>query len=289
MGLFKFPSWEGQEWVKNRWVLPFKTRPNLITYKFVQDTMILVLSGTEEGKEIVRKLHEKGLNLLTTVATEYGKKIFEQMGLEAICLQGRLDADGFAQLIEERGIDTVVDASHPYAVQASQNAMDACKRRSIRYIRFERQEIEIPDHALIYKVKTMQEAVDKSRTLGKRIFLATGISSVSKFIHLRGEKELYVRILPVPDHIALCLDMGIPPANIIAMHGPFSEELNRAMFRQYQINTVVTKDSGDAGGVLEKIYAALGEGIDTVIIERPKLTFQKVYSSLDEVVREVRG
>jgi len=50
--------------------------------------MILVLSGTEEGKEIVRRLHEEGLSLLTTVATEYGKKMFEQAGLETICLQG---------------------------------------------------------------------------------------------------------------------------------------------------------------------------------------------------------
>lgn len=250
--------------------------------------MILILSGTEEGKEIVKRLREEGLNLITTVATEYGKRIFEQMGLGTVCLQGRLDADGFAQLIEERGIDTVVDASHPYAVQASQNVMDACKRRNIRYIRFERLETEIPHHTLIHRVKTMQEAVDKSRMLGKRIFLTTGISSVAKFIHLKSEKELFVRILPVPEHITLCLDMGIPPAHIIAMHGPFSEDLNRAMFRQYHINTVVTKDSGDAGGVLEKIHAALSEGIDTVIIERPRLIFQNVCSSLDEVVREVR-
>ncbi len=251
--------------------------------------MILILSGTEEGKEIVRRFHEKGLNLLTTVATEYGKKMFEQVGLEAVCLQGRLDADGFVRLIEERGINTVVDASHPYAVQASKNAMDACKRTNIKYIRFERHEVEIPDHSLIHRVETLQEAVDKAKMLGKRIFLTTGISSVSKFIHLKDEKELYVRILPVPDHISLCLDMGIPPANIIAMHGPFSEDLNRAMFRQYQINTMVTKNSGDAGGVLEKVRAALSEGIDTIIIERPKPAFQKICSSIDEVVQEVSG
>ena len=73
------------------------------------------------------------------------------------------------------------------------------------------------------------------------------------FIVLKDEKELYVRILPIPEHIALCLDMGIPPTNIIAMHGPFSEDLNRAMFRQYQINTMVTKESGEAGGVLKRL------------------------------------
>jgi precorrin-6A/cobalt-precorrin-6A reductase len=250
--------------------------------------MILVLSGTEEGKEIVRRLYEEGLSLLTTVATEYGKKMFEQVGLEAVCLQGRLDANGFSRLIKERGIDTVVDATHPYAIEVSQNAMDACKNNNVRYLRFEREEIAIPTHPLIHKVKTMAEAVDKSRTLGKKIFLTTGISSVARFVVLKEEKELYVRILPVPEHIALCLDMGIPPTNIIAMHGPFSEDLNRAMFRQYQINTMVTKESGEAGGVLEKVNAALKEGIDTVVIERPGIEYPQKYSSIDEVVRLVK-
>ncbi|MBM4067075.1 MAG: precorrin-6A reductase [Planctomycetes bacterium] len=250
--------------------------------------MILVLSGTEEGKEIVRRLHEVRLSLLTTVATEYGKKMFEQVGLEAVCLQGRLDMDGFSRLIKERGIDTVVDATHPYAIEVSRNAMDACKKTNVRYLRFERQEMAIPTHPLIHMVKTMADAVDLSGTLGKKIFLTTGISSVARFIVLKNEKELYVRILPIPEHIALCLDMGIPPTNIIAMHGPFSEDLNRAMFRQYHINTMVTKDSGEAGGVLEKINAALNEGIDTVVIERPRIEFPQKYSSIEEVVRLVK-
>ena len=250
--------------------------------------MILVLSGTEEGKEIVRRLHGEGLNLLTTVATEYGKKMFEQVGLEAICLQGRLDTNGFSRLIKERLIDTVVDATHPYAIEVSQNAMDACKKNNIRYLRFEREEIAITVHPLIHKVKTMADAVDKSRTLGKRIFLTTGISSVARFVVLKSEKEIYVRILPIPEHIALCLDMGILPTNIIAMHGPFSEDLNRAMFRQYRINTMVTKESGETGGILEKIHAALNEGIDTVVIERPRLEFPQKSSSIDEVVRLVK-
>jgi precorrin-6A/cobalt-precorrin-6A reductase len=250
--------------------------------------MILVLSGTEEGKEIVRRLHKEGMNLLTTVATEYGKKMFEQMGLETICLQGRLDANGFSHLIKERGVDTVIDATHPYAVEVSRNAMDACKNTNVRYLRFEREEIPIPAHPLIHRVKTMAEAVDTSRMLGKKIFLTTGISSVARFIVLKDEKELYVRILPIPEHIALCLDMGIPPTNIIAMHGPFSEDLNRAMFRQYQINTMVTKDSGEAGGVIEKIHAALNEGINTVVIERPRLEFPQKYSSIDELVNMVK-
>jgi len=250
--------------------------------------MILVLSGTEEGKEIVRRLYNKGIRLITTVATEYGKKIFEQMGLETICLQGRLDVDGFTHLIINKEIDIVIDATHPYAIEVSQNAMDACKRTNVRYLRFERQEIKIPVHPLIHRVGAMSEAVDKARGLGNKILLTTGVSSLSRFIILKNEKELFIRILPIPEHIALCLDIGIPATNIIAMHGPFSEYLNRAMFKQYGINTVVTKESGEAGGILEKVNAALIEGIDTIIIERPKLEYPHKYSSIDEVVSAVK-
>jgi len=249
--------------------------------------MILVLSGTEEGKEIVRRLHEEGVSLLTTVATEYGKKMFEQAGLEAVCLQGRLDTNGFSRLIKERGIDTVIDATHPYAIEVSQNAMDACKKANVRYLRFEREGTAIPTHPLIHKVKTMAEAVDKSRALGKKIFLTTGISSVARFIVLKGEKELYVRILPVPEHIALCLDVGIPPTNIIAMHGPFSEDLNRAMFRQYQINTMVTKDSGAAGGFPAKREAARLEACLLVVVGRLPQRSEKVFGDTNALVRAV--
>ena len=170
------------------------------------------------------------------------------MGLESICLQGQIGCKRFSHLIRERKINTVVDATHPYAVEVSRNAMDACNRENVRYLRYERQETDIPNHPLIHKVRTMEDAVGKARSLGKKILLTTGITSVAKFIALKDEKELYVRILPVPDHIASCLSMGILATRIIAMHGPFSEDLNHATFKQYQINTIVTKDSGDVGG-----------------------------------------
>ena len=87
--------------------------------------MILVLSGTEEGKEIVRRLHDEGINLLTTVATEYGKKDVRATGTG-----GSLSARSFGYkwvfpFDKGKGVDTVVDATHPYAIEVSQNAMDA--------------------------------------------------------------------------------------------------------------------------------------------------------------------
>jgi len=249
--------------------------------------MILVLSGTEEGREIVRILHKEGMPVLTTVATDYGKKMFESIGLNDLCIQGRLDENGFYRLILEKKFNTVVDATHPYAVEVSNNALNACKKTGTRHLRFERKGINIPDHPLIYKVTTMEDAVKTAEKLGKNIFLSTGISGVAPFIPFKDYKELYVRILPIPEHIESCKNMGIHPGNIIAMHGPFSEELNRAMFRQYHIDTLVTKESGGAGGIQEKIKAALGLGVDIILVMRPQLNFPVIYTSIDGIVDDL--
>jgi len=247
--------------------------------------MILVMSGTEEGREIVKELSDKGKELLTTVATEYGYEIYEKMGLSHLCLKGRLDASGLAQLIKRNKIRTLVDATHPYAVQASLNAIEACKENDTKYIRFQRNETVVEDQELVSIVENIDDAVEWCcKSVKKRILLTTGFLSVEKFIKLKDEKDIYVRILPVPEHIEKCMKMGIKSSNILALQGPFSLELNRAMYRQYKIDIVVTKDSGNTGGVPEKIQAANEVGIDVVLIKRQEINYPIKCSSVGEVL-----
>ena len=69
--------------------------------------------------------------------------------------------------------------------------------------------------------------------------------------------------------IESCQALGFEGRNLIAMQGPFSMEMNRAMLTQYECRYLVTKDSGKAGGFLEKIQAAEACGATVVIIGRP--------------------
>lgn len=246
--------------------------------------MILVMSGTEEGREIVEGLNNRGKKLLATVATEYGFEIYDKMGLGHLCLQGGLDVNGLSQLIKNKKIKTLIDATHPYATQASLNAIKACKERGIKYIRFQRGETTVEDQPFIHFVNSIDDAVEWcSKSDKERILLATGFKSVEKFIKLKDEKEIYIRILPMPAHIERCITMGIKSSNILALQGPFSLELNKAMFKQYKIDIVITKDSGNVGGVAEKIQAAKEAGIDAVIIKRQEINYPKKCSSIVEV------
>ena len=67
--------------------------------------------------------------------------------------------------------------------------------------------------------------------------------------------RLYARILPVRPSLDRALDLGYLPAHIICMQGPFTTELNAAMFRQTGARYVVTKNSGRTGGFQEKLEA----------------------------------
>jgi precorrin-6x reductase len=52
------------------------------------------------------------------------------------------------------------------------------------------------------------------------------------------------------------------------MQGPFSKELNVAMFHQCGARYVVSKDSGKAGGFEDKLAAAAEVGAKLVLIDR---------------------
>lgn len=78
--------------------------------------------------------------------------------------------------------------------------------------------------------------------------------------------------------------VGIGPDSIIAMQGPFSIELNRAMLEECKADVLVTKENGSVGGVEEKVSAALSPGIPVVVIERPKLNYPSVVDDYQGVI-----
>ena len=76
-------------------------------------------------------------------------------------------------------------------------------------------------------------------------------------------------MLPLEDSLVLCREAGVKAAHILAMQGPFSEEMNTAMLRAIGAKWLVTKDGGAAGGFAEKAAAAAKTGVRLLVIGRP--------------------
>ena len=226
---------------------------------------ILLFGGTSEGRELAEWLSGEGFGLTLCVATEYGASLVPELpGLEVHT--GRLDRSGMEQLLAGGGFDRVVDATHPYAVEATKNIRAAAARAGVKYRRLLRAPSPLPEGALVF-AGAAEAARELARTEGN-VLLTTGAKELGAFSPIAPER-CYPRVLPTQEGIAACEAAGVPHRNIIAMQGPFSRALNEALIQQFEIRWLVTKDGGAAGGFAEKVQAAQSTGAQLVVLRRP--------------------
>ncbi len=233
--------------------------------------MIWVISGTQDGRELAKTFSERtGKDVVITVVSEYGKLLAAESVSEVVV--GRLTQADMENLITTKEITTVIDASHPYAAIVSETARAACKNKEVAYIRYERPETVLPDYEKLHLVDDEEAAAELAGRLGEKIYLTTGSKTLHVFLKsdaLKG-KEVWARVLPTPDVIQLCHDLGMIPKYIVALQGPFSYEMNKAMFRDTKADVIVMKNSGLIGGTDTKLAAAMDLVKDIVVINRPQ-------------------
>lgn len=229
------------------------------------------MSGTKEGTQIISLLAERGYNVTAVTATSYGTKMARGIpGIEVV--EGSMTKESLIDLCSRRKIKIIIDATHPFPGDLSNLAKEYCLTQNFPYIRFLREETDLPDSDLIHLVYSWEEAASKSAHLGDTIFLTTGSNNLEVFLNnqLLTGRRIVVRVLPDYKIVKKCQDLGLIPKNIIAMQGPFSKEMNRQQYKMYNASVIVMKDSGKAGGTDTKISAALSLGIPVVVIKRNK-------------------
>ena len=68
------------------------------------------------------------------------------------------------------------------------------------------------------------------------------------------------------------------------MQGPFSEALNEELYKKYEADVVVTKNGGTVGGADTKFAAAMNLGLPLVIVERPRIAYDNMAQTFEEVL-----
>ncbi|SEA19963.1 precorrin-6A reductase [Selenomonas ruminantium] len=248
--------------------------------------MIFVLAGTQDGREIVRLLLEQGHDVAASVVSSYGGELLAHAcGQRCLINDKPLDEAALKDYLQEHDIRLLVDASHPYAANVSRNAIAVCQALSIPYIRYER-DLSKLDYDRITVVHSYEEAAQAAAALGTKIFLTTGSRNLDKFVHSPDLKdcELTARVLPTAEVIGLCESLGLDAGHIVALQGPFSQELNRELFRKYGAEVIITKNSGTIGGTDTKFAAAAELNLPIVLIDRPKLNYPCITHDYAEVL-----
>ena len=177
---------------------------------------VVVFSGTTEGRSFSRALAALGAAVTVCVATELGAE--EQGCAVGITVRtGRLDAEGMTALL--RGAALCVDATHPYAAEATRNIRAAAAAAGVEYHRLLRPASPLPAGSVVLADAARAAAYLADRP--GRVLLATGAKELPAFAAINPAR-LYPRVLPTLAGIAACEAAGIPHRNILAMQGPFT-------------------------------------------------------------------
>ena len=250
---------------------------------------VVIFGGTSEGRMLSECLCRNKIAHTLCVATDYGEEVLEPSEYAHV-LQGRLDTQQMEDLIRREQCFVVVDATHPYAVEVSQNIRKACERTKMKYLRFLRDKESVIDVRSDVLVSSATEAAAYLNGQEGAIFLTTGSKELPAFTAgVHKTERLFVRVLPSAAVVASCRELGLEGKQICAMQGPFSEEMNRALLQQTKAAWLVTKDTGITGGFPEKVRAARSLGVRLVIIRRPEesgLDYESVLQVLEAVLEQ---
>ena len=227
---------------------------------------ILIFGGTTEGRELAEWCAVNGIFADVSVTTDYGARLLGS-GKMLNVFTGKLDSPEMKTLIEAGNYAAVIDATHPYATEATANIRTACSDTGMAYYRLIREECELSGIC----VESLEELTAMLNRNDKVILSTLGSKEFSAFAKVRNCKErVWFRVLPSDDLTEACERYGFDKTHIITGKPPFSTEENITHIRKSGAAILVTKECGIKGGYPEKIEAAKMCGIETITLVRPK-------------------
>ena len=253
---------------------------------------LLILGGTREAYELAECLVEQfspeQLTVITSLAGVTGNP---KLPAGEVRIGGFADTYGTAgkslrnskvalqKYLQQEKISLLVNATHPFAIQISENALAAATELALPYLRLTRppwlkhsgdQWIEVPNLAAAADyLKT--ETLDTNSGLTKQlVFLTTGNRGLELFQQCR-KCNFVVRTVELPQSFESATGNSVwEQAEFLQARGPFSLEHELALFRQYQISLLVSKNSG-GDSTYAKIEVARKLEIPVLMVARPEV------------------
>jgi precorrin-6A/cobalt-precorrin-6A reductase len=249
--------------------------------------MILLLGGTTETPQIANLLAEDNCKVLVSNLTK--SMVDWNLKSNIRIRQGRLDINSMEALIVKERITAIVDAGHPYAEKLHKTAIEAALKSNILYYRYERPGFDFSGYDVEF-ADSHDQAAQIAFRLDQNVLITTGTRNLEPYVKISRTKNanLYMRVLPCQESMDICKKHSIDNDYIIVKRGPFTTKQNIDLINKYSIDVLVTKDSGIAGGVLEKLKAAKACGTKVIVIRKPAAT-QKPEMTFEDISELIRA
>jgi precorrin-6A/cobalt-precorrin-6A reductase len=223
---------------------------------------LLILGGTGEAAALARAAAARfgeGIALTTALAGRTAR---------SGPLPGRVHVGGFggsaglAAFLETRGIDRLIDATHPFATRISAAARQACDAVHVPHLVLLRPPWRRHPRDRWVEVDDLDAAATAVARLGRRVLLTVGRSELDRFAAIAGV-HFVVRLIEPPG-----TPLPLQSYQVVTGRGPFALDAERRLLREHAIDAVVCKASGGAA-TEAKIVAARELGLPVVIVRRP--------------------
>ncbi|MCO6058954.1 cobalt-precorrin-6A reductase [Pseudomonas sp. MOB-449] len=216
---------------------------------------ILLLGGITEALAIARRLGPEHIYSLAGLG-----KVPDDLACQ-VRVGGYGGAQGLARFIAEQGIGLLVDSTHPYAAQISQNGAAAAEIAGVACWALRRPGWQAG-------------AGDDWRDVADWAELSEALKDYQRPFFTLGREPLeHLHEIPLQQHWTVRCLQGQPAGEryeVIGARGPFSLEGERELFARLQSDVLISKNSGSQS-TEPKLQVARELGLPVLILKRPDL------------------
>ena len=235
---------------------------------------VLLLGGTTEASALAQTMAQTAVDAVFSYAGRTDSPIEQPLPTRTGGFGG---IQGLADFISAENITHVVDATHPFAAQISNNAVAACQMKNTPLIAFVRAQWVVQPGDTWLDVADTEAAVAALPTEPARIFLAIGKQTLAAFAS-KPQHFYLLRLVDAPD-----ADLPLPNTQVVIDRGPFTVTGDLALLRAHAITHVIAKNAGGKGASA-KLQAARQLQLPVIMIARPAIADRPIASNVAAVM-----
>ena len=221
----------------------------------------LILGGTGDANELANRIAQARIDAIYSYAGRTRIPLAHPLPTR---IGGFGGGKGLSNFIRGERITHLIDATHPFAVQMSRHALEACAATGTPLIALERAPWTRSANDRWIEVADIDAAPAALPEMPARVFLAIGRQHLSAFA-AKPQHAYTLRFVDRPDG-----PLPLQNAELVVSRGPFTLADDLKLMRTRDIEWLVARNSGGAGA-RAKIDAARELGLPVVMIARPEL------------------
>lgn len=234
---------------------------------------VLLLGGTFDSNLAAAALARAGVEAVYSYAGRTDAPAAQPLPTRVGGFGG---VEGMLAYFAAENITHVIDATHPFAAQISDNAARACDAAGLPLLALVRAPWRAEAGDRWHNVADTKAALAALPSEPARVFLAIGKQNLAAFA-AQAQHHYLLRLIDPP---------AVPPlanCTILIAKGPFDVESDTAMLRYHQITHIVAKNAGGSGA-RAKLVAARTLGLPVIMIARPPAPLRAQVDSIADMM-----